>query len=208
MNPLKEQCLLIFAKPPIPGFAKTRLIPALGEQESAKLHGRLVLHTLSKVSVEKTWDVQLWCAGDIGHDFFQSCMSQFAVTLHCQSGQNLGERMFNAFEYALQNYKRVVVIGTDCPLLTANTIEQAFLHLEKQLVVINPAEDGGYVLLGLNKVNMRIFEDVSWGTSEVAQQTMSNLKQLDWKVAVLPVLWDVDLPQDLEKLAKLSDFTL
>ena len=116
--------------------------------------------------------------------------------------------MFNSFEYALRSYKRVVVIGTDCPLLDASTIEQAFLHLERQLVVINPAEDGGYVLLGLNKVDKRIFEDVSWGTSTVAQQTMSNLKQLDWKAAILPALWDVDLPQDLEKLAKLSDFTL
>ena len=205
---MKEQCLMVFAKLPIPGFAKTRLIPALGEQEAAKLHSRLVSHTLTKVCSRGQWDIQLWCAGNINHDFFQSCISQFNVTLHSQSGNDLGERMFNAFGYGLRTYKKVVVIGTDCPVLDTKILQYAFQNLDENSVVISPAEDGGYVLLGLNKVDKRVFEDVSWGTSKVAQQTMSNLEQLDWKAAILPTLWDVDLPQDLEKLATLSEFTL
>ena len=203
-----KQCLLVFAKPPTPGYAKTRLIPALGQQGAAELHRRLVLRTLAKVSSKGLWDVQLWCAGDINDDFFQSCLSQFDISLKTQSGSDLGKRMSNAFEDALANYDRVVVIGTDCPLLDQKIIAESFHCLTNYPVVINPAEDGGYVLLGLKSVDDKVFENVSWGTSLVTQQTLSNLNKLNWTTATLPLLWDVDLPQDLEKLAELDDFTL
>ena len=198
--------MIVFAKPPVPGFAKTRLAPALGEEGAAELHRRLVFNTLGNLGDAQSWDLQLWCVGDINHVFFQECAKKFDISLRSQWGENLGDRMFNAFECTLKEYEKVVIIGTDCPLLDQSVINQAFECLDETPAVINPAEDGGYVLLGLKKVDKKIFNSVDWGTSTVAEQTFIHMSDLNWQYTLLPSLWDVDIPEDLVKLRALDGF--
>ena len=198
--------MIVFAKSPIPGFAKTRLVPALGESGAAELHRRLVLTTLGGIGNLQSWDLQLWCAGDINHVFFQECARKFDISLYSQWGETLGNRMFNAFECTLKEYEKVVIVGTDCPLLNQSVISQAFQYLDETPAVINPADDGGYVLLGLKKVDEKIFNSVDWGTSTVAEQTYIRLSELKWQYSLLPSLWDVDIPEDLIKLRELDGF--
>ncbi len=206
MKPKKKQAVIVFAKPPVPGLAKTRLAPALGKDGAAELHRRLVLDTLKSIEQVQSWDLQIWCVGDINHAFFQECARKFNVSLYSQWGDTLGDRMFNAFEYTLKEYEKVLIVGTDCPLLNQSVITQAFQCLDENLAVINPADDGGYVLLGLKKVDEKIFNSVDWGTSTVAEQTFTRMSELGWQYALLPPLWDVDIPEDLIKLRALDNF--
>jgi len=200
----KDQVVLVFAKPPIPGYAKTRLMPALGAEGAAALHSKLVDRVLKNLSNSEAWDVQLWGAGDVNHSFFTLCQNKYQLSFYEQRGENLGDRMFNAMRTALESYEKVVIIGTDCPLLDREVVEHAFQGLNYNQVVINPAEDGGYVLLGLKAIDSKIFANVNWGTASVADQTFRNLLNLGWDYTVLPTLWDIDRPEDLAKLETLQ----
>ena len=121
--------------------------------------------------------------------------------LNPQTGTNLGERMSNAFTEALQSSKYALIIGTDCPALTVKHLNQTFEKLNTDFdVVIGPAEDGGYVLIGVRKANKVLFENINWGTEQVFEQTMFNLSMLKWKSYLLDELWDIDTPEDLHRL--------
>ncbi len=197
-----EGILQIFAKAPIPGNVKTRLIPKFGAVGAANLHKQLVQHCLQ--TLEKLeHQIQLWCAPNESHPFFQICQTDFGVSLHRQQGADLGERM----TYAIANAAPIpaVLIGSDCPSLTVQTIRDAFTALQQgNSVVLAPAEDGGYVLIGMRQVIPELFIDIPWGTSQVLAQTQARLHNLGLHWKELPTQWDVDYPKDVERFLKLT----
>jgi rSAM/selenodomain-associated transferase 1 len=119
-----------------------------------------------------------------------------------QQGEDLGERMFHAASRALVQAESVLLLGTDCPGVTRDYLVRAFQALHRAEVVIGPAEDGGYVLLGLRRVDRKLFRGLAWGTSSVLEQTLERVMALGWRHALLEPLWDVDRPRDVERLAR------
>ncbi|MDH5376957.1 MAG: TIGR04282 family arsenosugar biosynthesis glycosyltransferase [Gammaproteobacteria bacterium] len=191
MNP-SEQLLIVFAKAPLRGEVKTRLGKEIGFEQSAAIHKDLVEDTLRR-TISNKWQTQLWCTPTIEHVFFQYLATRFSIERHLQSGADLGERMLNAIEYGLRHFKRVVLIGTDCPLIEQELIDEAFQQLKNGCdVIITPAEDGGYVLIGAKKIEESVFSNIEWGTAAVLSATESRLaaSDLNWKKT--KTLWDID----------------
>ena len=198
---MDKSTLIIFAKAPLPGKTKTRLIPEIGSQRAAHLHKKLVLHTLDTAQQAQADRIELWCAPSSDHPFFETCSQQFDITLHSQYGQDLGERMAHAIESALQYSHDVILIGTDCPSLTVDTLQQAGDILKQGVdAVITPATDGGYVLLGLTRSAPELFESIAWGSESVLQTTRDRLRKLGWQWQELAEHQDIDRPEDLEHL--------
>jgi rSAM/selenodomain-associated transferase 1 len=194
----------VFAKAPVPGEVKTRLAALLGPDGAASLHAGLVRHALSTAIRSGVGPVELWCAPDAEHDFFASCAAQFGVPLHAQEGPDLGARMRAAFDSALAEGVALILIGSDCPAITPVALAAAASALRSHDVVIAPAEDGGYVLVGLSHPCPALFDDVSWGTAAVMGQTRARLAGTGAAWLELPTLWDVDRPEDYARLRRES----
>lgn len=193
--------LLIFAKAPVPGRAKTRLIPALGVYRAAALQRQLGEYTLTRATEARLCPVELWCAPDTRHPFFAHCRRKFGISLQAQQGADLGRRMQGALAVALRQAKSVVLIGTDCPGLTAEDLYDALAALTTGAdVVLGPAEDGGYVLIGVRRCSRRLFSGISWGSPHVLGQTRARLQMLNWRGKELAPRWDVDRPCDLRRM--------
>jgi rSAM/selenodomain-associated transferase 1 len=192
---------VVFAKAPEPGKVKTRLIPALCAEGAAALHRRLVRHSLRAAQEAALGPVELWCAPDARHAFFQECARDFGVTLHSQGDGDLGERMRRAVEAALSRAARAILLGSDIPALSSRYLRDAERALRgNHDVVIGPAEDGGYVLIGLARSDAELFRGVPWGGPEVLKETRLRIAALGWRGLELPALWDADRPEDLERL--------
>ncbi len=190
---------MVFAR--APGEAKTRLIPALGEAGVAALHRRLVMHCLRAARDSRLGPVELWCAPDTSDPFFRECERRLGASLHAQGDGDLGARMQRAFESALAGAERAILVGSDIPALSPRYLRDADQALARgDDAVIGPAEDGGYALIGLWRCDPELFRDIPWGGSEVLGQTRRRLAALSWRSSELPVLWDVDRPEDLERL--------
>jgi rSAM/selenodomain-associated transferase 1 len=189
--------LQIFSKAPELGKVKTRLIPKLGEKLATDVHKQLVRHCLQQFS--GLFTIQLWCSPNQFHPFFQACSKEFDISLHNQQGADLGKRM----AYALNSVNNAVLIGSDCPSLKPQIIRNAFIALEQDNhVVLAPAEDGGYVLVGMQQVQPRLFTNIPWGTSQVMAKTREYLHDLELRWKELPTQWDVDYPEDVERWNK------
>jgi len=195
--------ILVFARAPVPGRAKTRLIPVLGARGAAELHRRLVQRTVTTAVRSRLAPVELWCAPDCSHPALVE-MAALGVALHPQTGADLGERMQNALDSALARADRAVLVGSDCPAMTGGYLAQALAALARHDAVIGPAEDGGYVLAGTRIRRMVLGRGVAWGTPRVLEQTRSLFRAqgVDW--CELPRLWDVDREGDLERLRVLA----
>lgn len=201
MRVFPEARLLVFSKAPVPGQVKTRLIPALGEAEAARFHERLVRQTIELATRTRFAPVSLWCSPTLDHPIFQDCCQTYGVTLHLQEGNDLGERMAHAFEETLKESTAAVLIGTDCPGLSADDLKMAFEALQHGFdAVLGPAEDGGYVLIGLRRPVPELFMDMPWGSERVLAETRTRLQTLDLSFHELPTRWDVDRPEDLTRL--------
>jgi len=193
--------IVVFAKAPEPGKVKTRLIPALGEAGAAALHRRLVMHSLRAAQDADLGPVELWCAPDTRHAFFAECERDFGVSLHSQCEGDLGARMRRALETILERARRAILVGSDIPALSAQYLRDAERALSRAHdAVIGPAEDGGYVLIGLVRCDPELFRDIPWGGPEVLAETRLRIAALRWRCLELPALWDVDRPEDLERL--------
>lgn len=196
--------ILLFARAPEPGKAKTRLIPALGAEGAAALHARLVKQTLSTVCALHENLVELWCSPDTEHDFFQSCAGEFDIRLRLQRGEDLGARMLWAFECTLTSAPWAVLIGTDCPDLNTDDLRQAIAHLENGAdAVAGPAHDGGYYLLGLRKAEPELFKRIPWGTDKVWLLTKKQIEHMGWICTVIRTHHDLDRPEDLLQFPRL-----
>ncbi len=197
-----SQQLLIFTRFPVPGQTKTRLIPALGEEGAADLQRHLTEHMVQlaqqfklihpiAVTIVYTGgtaaQMQQWLGADLDYS--------------PQRSGNLGDRLEQAFQAAFdQGSNKVIVIGIDCPFITVELLKTAFDALNSHDVVIGPALDGGYYLLGLNAPNPSYFQNIDWSTAQVYSQTLAKIQQNGDRYSSLPPLPDIDRPLDLDLL--------
>jgi rSAM/selenodomain-associated transferase 1 len=197
---MANQVLLVFARAPQLGQAKTRLIPALGAEGAAALHAGLVEKTL-QITCGGDFDVQLWCHPDTAQPFFHDCAARFSLSLHAQAGGDLGARMALALASTLQQHDSAVLIGTDCPSLSHSDLTEAFAALCKGAdVALGPAADGGYYLVGLRRPCEDIFLDIDWGSAAVLSQTLARLRHAGLNHHLLAQRPDLDRPADLAGL--------
>jgi len=193
--------VLVFAKAPEPGRVKTRLAAELGEGPAAVLAARLALRTLEVVREAGIGPVELWCAPDTTHPFFDVCRRRHGVALRAQCGGNLGQRMAHALRAALANHSAAVLVGTDVPAMTVGDLRTAATALSSgHDAVFGPAEDGGYWLIGTRTVDDALFDGMPWGTDRVWEATRDRCRALGLRVAEIATHWDVDRPEDLERL--------
>lgn len=189
----------ILARAPIPGQAKTRLIPAVGAEGAARLQRWLLQRTVAMALVADVGPVSLWCAGDPRHPDFALCRAYGSVAVRHQPEGDLGRRMLTAMRESVRP-DGVLVVGTDCPALTASHLRQAAERLRHHDAVVTPAEDGGYVLIGMREPLAHVFESVDWGSDRVMAQTRDRLKAAGCVWDEPATLWDVDRPEDLPRL--------
>ncbi|MGZ5034694.1 MAG: TIGR04282 family arsenosugar biosynthesis glycosyltransferase [Usitatibacter sp.] len=194
--------IAVFAKAPVAGTVKTRLFPLLGADGAAGLHAGLVRHALSTAVQARVGAVELWCTPDERHPFFERCAREFGATLKVQRGADLGERMRRAFEAALGDGAALLLIGSDCPAITAGDLQAAARALSSNDAVIVPAEDGGYVLVGLSTALPAIFEPMAWGAAAVMGETRARLAASGARWHELATSWDVDRPEDYARLQR------
>ena len=193
--------ILVFAKAPIPGEVKTRLIPALGAAGAAALHERLVDRTLATAAAAAVGPVELCCAPDASHPVLAALAAAHGAILTEQGPGDLGDRMHAAFRRALAGAPAAIAIGCDCPALAPRHLREAALALDDGYdATLAPAEDGGYVLIGLTHAAATLFDRVRWGEPSVMAQTRERLAALGWRWRELETLWDVDRPEDYERL--------
>lgn len=194
------QTLMIFMRYPQPGRTKTRLIPALGPEGAAQLYRSLVVQTLAQVAIlqrERPIAVELWFTGGTLAQM-QTWLGTDYYVYRSQVAGDLGERMAAAFRAAFQaGTERAVLIGTDCPDLTAAHLATALSALTDHDLVLGPAQDGGYYLIGLRQPVPALFSHIPWGTATVAEQTLAIAARVGLSVHCLPVLADLDRPEDL-----------
>jgi len=199
--------LMIFCKAPVPGQVKTRLMPDLTAEQAAELHIELSKKTLQRATLNKLCPVQLWCAPSTDHDFFSNAKAAYPLLLKQQQGADLGERMHLAFCSALVSYSHALLMGCDCPSMTEQDLEHALIALnQKNDVVLAPAEDGGYVMIGLSQPQPELFDNMPWGTDRVLAQTRSRIERYKLRHHELNEQWDLDTSRDLERyrLLKIS----
>jgi rSAM/selenodomain-associated transferase 1 len=198
--------LVIFAKAPVAGQVKTRLCPPLTPDEAATLQGSFILDTLerSRAAIQKfrlPITRFLACAPSSTHVFFQIMAERHGVQLLEQTGENLGARMHAAFiALVAKGFTRILIVGTDVPSLPLEHYRQAVEILRTHELVLGPAEDGGYYLVGLSKPVPELFCDIAWSTDQVLAQTRERAQQSGVKTALLPVWRDVDTIEDLQAL--------
>jgi hypothetical protein len=193
--------ILVFARAPVPGRAKTRLVPRLGEWRAARLQARLTLRAVRTARLAGCGTVELHAEPDRCHDFFLLCARKLRVRVENQTGRDLGERMQRAIGSALRRYRAVILIGTDCPALRPRDLRRAARYLCGDCeAVLAPAEDGGYVLIGMKRPIGKLFEGIVWGGPAVFEQTKARLNEAGARWRALRTLWDVDRPQDLDRL--------
>ncbi len=203
---LQQTALIIFAKAPTPGQVKTRLCPPLTPDEAATLHGSFVLDALERTKTAVTKlklpiDRYLACAPSSALVFFKIMEERQAVRLIDQEGDDLGERMSRAFETMFQRgYRHVMIVGTDVPSLPLDHYKQALAELDKHDIVLGPALDGGYYLIGLNKPAPAILENMPWSTDQVLALTREKANGLGLSIGLLPQWQDVDTIDDLKNL--------
>jgi uncharacterized protein len=187
-----------FARAPRPGEVKTRMQPQLSADESCELHRELVQWTCEQLVHSGMGEVELCVSGDINDELFQQCQAMGVFRVVQQQGEDLGERMYQAIKRGLQSYSKVILVGSDCPGINASHLDQAISALDQVPLVIGPAQDGGYVLIGATRIQPSLFRDIDWGSEQVLQQTLERCEAEQCELQLLPALADIDRPEDLE----------
>jgi hypothetical protein len=200
--------IVILAKAPVPGLAKTRLIPALGAAGAARLQRWLTCHALVNALAAQLGPVHLWCTPDVRHRFFRALQRRAALTPHLQPDGDLGQRMLAAFEHHCPQGP-VLLIGTDCPALGPASLRSAAMTLsqadQRVDAVFVPVEDGGYALVGLHQPRAELFAGMTWSTDRVMAETRARGAAAGIVWREMPTLWDIDRPEDLARLQALRD---
>jgi hypothetical protein len=192
-----ERLLLVFVKNPVPGRVKTRLARTIGDEKALWVYERLLEHTRRAA---RGVTAQRWvCYSDFVPAADAWLEGGFAARR--QEGETLGDRMQEAFRQGFAaGYRSIVIIGSDCPEVSPDLLETAFRQLASFPVVLGPATDGGYYLLGMNYLVESLFRDKPWSTPVVLAETVADLQRADIPYALLPVLSDVDEAADLDRL--------
>lgn len=194
---MPEPLLIQFAKEARPGQVKTRMIPFLSPQEACELHRELVLWTARRLSAAGLGRVELAVAGDTGAALFRQCQALGVQAVHRQQGADLGERMYNALSRGLETYTKVILVGSDCPQIDGGYLQSAIDALDDSDVVLGPASDGGYVLIGVRQLDARWFSGVQWGSDSVYADSLGRFATTGAKWHALAELQDIDRPADL-----------
>lgn len=195
----------VFARAPVAGAVKRRLIPALGAEAAAALHAELVDWALQRVTSAGLGPVELWGTPAPEAVFFRRCRERYGVTLHAQGRGELGARMAHALADGLCRASSVVLVGTDVPRADGPLLAAALDALNRADAVFAPAEDGGYGLVGLNRTVPGLFEGIDWGGPAVMAQSRARVQALGLRHTELATVWDVDRPADLPRLGALPD---
>jgi len=197
---MNKSALLVFTRAPVPGQTKTRLIPLLGTQGAAEFHQTVLQSTLAEANVSDFGTVEIWCATENDHPYIKQCELDYVCAMKIQQGNDLGEKMHHAIETTLAENAFVVLIGSDCPAITTDILNQSYQHLSNgKDAVLGPASDGGYYLIGLKKPNPYIFQDITWGEANVAERTRQNFADLGLDYVELEKLSDIDTPDDYQR---------
>ena len=198
---MRSACVVIvMAKAPVAGYAKTRLIPALGAAGAAVLARRLLDHTVAQAVAAGLGTVDLCCAPDHSHAAFTTWAQRSGAVLSSQSECDLGARMSDAFDRWWAHSDRVLLIGTDAPAIDAAMLRQAAQALEEYDAAFVPALDGGYALIGLRRAAPSLFSDMVWSTSNVMAVTRGRLLAAGLRCTELAPVADIDEPADLVHL--------
>lgn len=197
-----NNAVIIFVKNPVLGKVKTRLASSIGAEKALEIYEKLVNHTLYAVK-DIMADVFVYFSESVDENIFPFENNFFKKV---QVGNNLGERMNNAFKEVFDLwYDNVVIIGTDCPDINVDILDDAFLQLDNVNAVFGPAEDGGYYLLGMQKHYPQVFENILWSSSSVLYSTLSRCKQNNITYTLLPMLSDVDEEKDLIHMKNIEE---
>ncbi|MDE2234413.1 MAG: TIGR04282 family arsenosugar biosynthesis glycosyltransferase [Gammaproteobacteria bacterium] len=190
----------LLCKAPIPGFAKTRLIPHLGEMDTVHFQEEMILQAVMTALEASVGPVELYCEPDESHPFFGKIMKKYPVRLSAQPPGDLGARLHTSASAALLTADSVLMVGTDCPVMPAYYLQEAAADLARDCdAVLGPSEDGGYVLLGLRQAHEGLFDGLPWGTPLVLNETQSRMRQLGWRYQSLAALWDVQTPAGYQR---------
>ena len=199
--------IAIFARAPVPGRAKRRLIPALGEEGAADLQRRMTERAVAAAVEAGAGRVSLWCTPDTRHPAFRALRARHPVRLRVQQGRGLGERMGAAMRDMLDRRPLALLAGSDCPALGATVFREAAEWLDGGAdAVLAPALDGGYVLIGIRRFEASLFAGMAWGTDQVLAETRRRFAALGWEWRETESLPDIDRPSDLVHLG--SEFVL
>ncbi len=195
----RSGCIVVFAKAPIPGAVKSRLVPVYGKRKAAELYRQMLLETLAKAA--GLTSLELWCSPNPRHPFLHRCAKTFGARCETQQGRDLGSRMHRAFANVLRRHRWAIIVGSDCVSLSRSDLDVACATLARGSAgaVLGPAADGGYVLLGLRSPDPSLFHGIPWGSDRVLGATRRRLGigGYDWKE--LPVRWDADRPDDVRR---------
>jgi len=192
--------IAILAKAPIPGFAKTRLIPAIGAHAAAILQERLTERAVATALAANVGPVTLWCSPDATHTTFLKLVARLRITLRPQPEGDLGSRMLAA---TVASAGPVLVLGTDCLALTeVHLCSAANAFRDGTDVILIPADDGGYVLIGTRSAQPALFAGIAWGTQAVLAETRARVIAHRLVLTERPPLWDVDTESDLARLER------
>ncbi|MCZ6854349.1 MAG: TIGR04282 family arsenosugar biosynthesis glycosyltransferase, partial [Gammaproteobacteria bacterium] len=168
--------LCIFTRAPVLGLVKTRLAATLGPEAALEAHVRLVSDTLDRLAEIPGIQCELWVAGDMDQPILEGWRTKWSLTLREQVGEDLGERMAHAIADCLDTSLKGLIVGCDCPTVTAAYVCQAVAELDSHDLILGPAEDGGYGLIGLRKLAPNIFTGMRWGTANVFAETVKQAK--------------------------------
>ncbi|AAZ19008.1 conserved hypothetical protein [Psychrobacter arcticus 273-4] len=195
----KDTLIIIFAKFPAPGMAKTRLQPAIGLDGASLMAKQLLLHSVEQ-ALATGFSVELCVSPAPKDPCWQTLNLSKSLQWSSQVNDDLGLRMLAASQQALSKFEQLVLIGTDCPSLTSLRIQEAVQQLKQSDTVMIPASDGGYVLLGFKQAQASLFSNIEWSTASVAAVTRQRIAALGWTLALLEPLHDIDEPADLKHL--------
>jgi uncharacterized protein len=193
---------IVMAKAPIAGFAKTRLIPALGAQGAAQLAQRMLVHTLDTALAAQLGPVELCVDPGPSDPVWRTFNLPTTLAWSMQGAGDLGQRMARAALRAIERQELVLLVGTDCPAISVAMLQGAAQALQSHDVALLPTADGGYALLGLQRFSSALFDHMPWSTSAVCALTLQRCAQIGWQVKSLPMLHDIDEPADLQWLPK------
>ncbi len=189
------------ARPAELGKVKSRLAATLGAEKTLTVYKHLLHHTIS-ITEKSGHSFIIWWS-DLPNDYL-------SIPYQLQTGELLGERMQQAFEFEfnLNQSEKVVMVGTDCPDLSTTILQQAFDALEENKIVLGPSEDGGYYLIGMNGFHPELLQDIEWSTDRVLEQTIEKCKKYEKTFALLPTLNDIDNEEDLRRSSLIKTLVL
>lgn len=191
---MEKSAVIILIRNPILGHVKTRLAVDIGNFNALKVYKSLLNYTRNVTNCINSSRLLFYSDFIDQNDEWENDL----YDKYLQFGSNFGEKMLNAFNIALTQHKLAVIIGSDCSELTSEIINMALKKLEDLDVVIGPAKDGGYYLLGLKKAYPQLFQNKTWSSDSVLSETLSTLKDLDLTFSLLPLLADIDTLQELK----------